>query len=244
MKKRNNNVGIYGKGYWGTILYKNLLKISDVKFFADSKTSNEYRIKKLDWCIVATPDKTHYELVKKILKKKINVFCEKPLSRSFDECRELYKLAKKNDTKLYVSDVELFRNLKFKKNFKKIKIFRGKKTKSTLSDLLYKLMYHDLYIIYDLIKYLKIKSINCEKKKNSFEIFFNFSKQVIVFSYDRNLNKKVHSINNKILTKRKNLVLQMFKNLFSNKIKFNENEERSLFCIKMLNQVEKILNEK
>jgi hypothetical protein len=53
-----------------------------------------------------------------ILKKKINVFCEKPLSRSLDECKELYQLAKKNDAKLYVSDVELFINLKLKKNFK------------------------------------------------------------------------------------------------------------------------------
>jgi hypothetical protein len=241
---KNTNVGIFGKGYWGTILNKNLLKISDVKFIADSKTSNKYQIKELDWCIVATPDKTHYKLVKKILKKKINVFCEKPLSRSFDECKKLYQLAKKNDAKLYVSEVELFRNLKFKKNFKKIKIFRGKKTNSTHSDLLYKLMYHDLYIVYDLIKYLKIKSISCEKKRDSLKVFINFTKQAIVFSYDRNLKRKVHSINNKILSKKKNLVLKMLKDLFSSKIKFNENKERSLFCVKMLNQVEKILNEK
>ena len=165
MIAKNINTGIFGKGYWGKILYENLLKISNIKFVSDSKTTNKYEVKKLDWCIVATPDNTHYKLVKKIIKKKINVFCEKPLSRSLKECKELYELAKKNNIKLYVSDVELFRNLKFRKNFKEIKIFRGKKTNATFNDLLYKLMYHDLYIIYDLIKYLKINSINCEKKK-------------------------------------------------------------------------------
>ena len=244
MKTNNINVGIFGKGYWGKILHKNLVKISNIKFVADSKTTNNYEVKKLDWCIVATPDNTHYKLVKKILKKKINIFCEKPLSRSLNECKELYKLAKKKNVKLYVSDIELFRNLKFIKNFKKIEIFRGKKIKSTLSDLLYKLMYHDLYIVYDLIKHLKINTISCEKKIDSFKIFFNFEKQKIIFSYDRNLNRKIHSINNKILSKRKNLILKMFKNLFLDKSKLNENKERSLFCVKMLNQIEKVFNEK
>ena len=244
MKKKITNVGIYGKGYWGSILHKNLLKISNIKFIADSKSTNKYQIKDLDWCIVATPDNTHYKLVKKILKKKINVFCEKPLSRSLDECKELYNLAKKNEVKLYVSDVELFRNLKFKKNFKEIKIFRGKKIKSSLNDILYKLMYHDLYIIYDLIKYLKIKSIYYERRTDSFKIFFNFIKKKIIFSYNYNLNEKKHSIDNKTLKKRKNLVLQMFKHLFSKKIKLSENKKRSLFCVKILNQVENILNER
>ena len=67
---KNIKIGIYGKGYWGKILHQNLIKISKIKFIANSRTSKDYQIKDLDWCVVATPDNTHYKLVKKILKKK------------------------------------------------------------------------------------------------------------------------------------------------------------------------------
>ena len=105
-------------------------------------------------------------------------------------------------------------------------------------------MYHDLYIIFDIIKHLKIKTIKYKKKINSFKIFFNFEKQKIIFTYDRNLNKKIHSINNKILNKRKNLILKMFNDLFLDKSKIDKNRERTLFCIKILNRIEKKFNEK
>ena len=241
---KNTKIGIYGKGYWGKILLQNLIKISKIKFAANSKTSKNYQIKKLDWCVVATPDNTRYKLVKKILKKKINVFCEKPLSRSLKECKELYELAKKNNVKLYVSDIELFRNLKLRKNFREIKIFRGKKTDSSFRDLLYKLMYHDLYLIFDLVKDSKINKISLEEKKNSIKILLYFKKKRIVFIYNRNLVKKIHKINNKILIKRNNLILKMFKYAFSDKSNFKDNKKRSLFCIKILNRIEKLINDK
>ena len=236
-------IGIYGKGYWGKILHQNLIKISEIKFIANSRTSKNYQIKDLDWCVVATPDNTHYKLVKKILKKKINVFCEKPLSRSLKECKELYELAKKNKVKLYVSDIELFRNLKLKKNLKEIKIFRGKKTDSNFRDLLYKLMYHDLYLIFDLVKKSKINKIIFEKKKDSIKIVIHFQKKRIVFFYNRNLDKKIHKINDKILIKRKNLIIKMFKYVFLDKSNFTKNEKRNLFCIKILNRIEKLIND-
>ncbi len=240
---KNTKVGIFGRGYWGRILYQNLIKISKIIFVANSKTSKKYDLKNLNWCVVATPDDTHYKIVKKILKKKVNVFCEKPLSRSLSECKKLYSLAEQNNVRLYVSDVELFRNLKFKKNFKEIKIFRGKKTNSSFRDILFKLMYHDLYLIYDLVKDTKINNIKCEEEKDSFKVSLNFKKQKILFSYNRKLEKKIHKINNKILLKRKNLILKMFKYVFFNKSKFKENKERSLFCVKMINKIEKLIND-
>ncbi len=104
-------------------------------------------------------------------------------------------------------------------------------------------MYHDLYLIYDLVKDLKIYNITCEKTKNSFKIFINFKKQKISFFYNRELEKKIHKFNNKILFKRKNLILKMFKHVFLYKSEFKENKERSLFCVKMLNRIEKIIND-
>ena len=120
------------------------------------------------------------------------MFCEKPLSRSLKECKELYELAKKNKVKLYVSNIELFRNFKLKKNLKEIKIFRSKKTDSSYRDLLYKLMYHDLYLIFDLVKKSKINKIIFEKKNKSIKIVIHFKKKRIEFFYNRNLDKKIH----------------------------------------------------
>ena len=97
-------------------------------------------------------------------------------SRSLKECKELYELAKKK-VKLYVSNIELFRNFKLKKNLKEIKIFRSKKTDSSYRDLLYKLMYHDLYLIFDLVKKSKINKIIFEKKKGQHKNCDTFPKK-------------------------------------------------------------------
>ena len=88
MKK---NVALIGKGKWGKVLLKKLKKISKVKFILNSKDNlNEYlKDRKIDWYVVATPDSTHYKIVKKILKSGFNVFCEKPLTLTFKESLKL-----------------------------------------------------------------------------------------------------------------------------------------------------------
>ena len=104
-------------------------------------------------------------------------------------------------------------------------------------------MYHDLYLIFDLVKDTKINKISFEKKKDSIKILLYFKKKKIVFFYNRNLDKKIHKINNKILMKRKNLILKMFKYAFLDKSNFEDNKKRSLFCVKILNQIEKLIND-
>jgi predicted dehydrogenase len=51
---------------------------------------------KLDFVVIATPTKFHYQMVKYAFERNINVFCEKPLSLNSDEGDELVTIARKN----------------------------------------------------------------------------------------------------------------------------------------------------
>ena len=57
----------------------------------------------IDLAIVLTPSGTHYKIVKKFLKAKINVLCEKPLTLLPKENINLSKLANKNKVILSVA---------------------------------------------------------------------------------------------------------------------------------------------
>lgn len=50
----------------------------------------------LDFVIVSTPTKFHYQMAKAALQKNIHVFCEKPFSLNYEEGQELVELAQRN----------------------------------------------------------------------------------------------------------------------------------------------------
>jgi len=144
-------VGLIGKGYWGKILLPKLEKISNVKFVCGSKDDYKTKLDLVDWVFIATPNDTHYEIVKYCIKKGKNIFCEKPLTPTYDQSKELFKLAEKYNVKLYVNDVFNYRDEKKKLRLNsnnKIKVTWNKKSNNTLYDLLY----HDLYLLYPILK--------------------------------------------------------------------------------------------
>lgn len=51
----------------------------------------------IDAAIVATPDHTHFDIVKKLMDKEIHCLCVKPLTPSLDESRKLSQLAAKKN---------------------------------------------------------------------------------------------------------------------------------------------------
>ncbi|ORX72522.1 oxidoreductase family protein [Anaeromyces robustus] len=51
----------------------------------------------IDLAVITTPNNTHYELTKNLLKHKINTVVEKPFVTSFSQAEELIKLAKENN---------------------------------------------------------------------------------------------------------------------------------------------------
>jgi UDP-N-acetylglucosamine 3-dehydrogenase len=62
----------------------------------------------LDACLVCTPTKTHFSVTQEIIKHRINVFVEKPLSFSSIECEELTKLSKQFKVILTCGYIERF----------------------------------------------------------------------------------------------------------------------------------------
>ncbi len=123
------NVGLIGRGQWGLKLKSKLIKNSNLKFVCGKKTNYSKLIKKnnVKWVFIATPNQTHYQIVKKCLNLKVNVFCEKPLTESFLNSKNLFNLANKNKVKLYVSDVYSFHSKKVNKLNSNNIVYRSKK---------------------------------------------------------------------------------------------------------------------
>ena len=70
-------VGLIGLGYWGKIINEKLEKFCDVKFTCRSKDTYIDRLDEVDWVVVATPNDTHYVIVRNCISAGKNVFCEK-----------------------------------------------------------------------------------------------------------------------------------------------------------------------
>lgn len=70
-----------------------------IKKFSKVKTYSDYRKmideESLDFVVVATPTKYHYQMVKYAMEKGLHVFCEKPFSLNVEEGKELVDLAVK-----------------------------------------------------------------------------------------------------------------------------------------------------
>lgn len=101
------NIGLIGYGYWGKIIYKNLLdlKIDLKNIIIYDQHINEFKDANIETCdhiFVCTPATTHYDIVKKLLNNNKNVFCEKPLTLSTNQAKELYKISNNNNCKLFV----------------------------------------------------------------------------------------------------------------------------------------------
>ena len=100
---------------------------------------NKLNLDKVDWVFVATPNNAHFKIVSECLKKKKNVFCEKPLTLNYKSSKKLFKLAKRFNSKLYVDDIEIYKNKKIKLIKGLNTVTRGKNGTGSAKELLYKL---------------------------------------------------------------------------------------------------------
>ena len=230
------NVGLIGYGKWGKILYKKLEILCDVKFICRSKDNYISRLNEVDWVFIATPNHTHYEIVKKCLKEGKNVFCEKPLTPTFIQSEELFKLADFYGVKLYVDDIMNW-GMKVD-DFQKYNIIvRAKKSKGYAKDLLYRLAYHDIYYLYEFISKSKTKNIN--KIKSRYNLHFNIVLEYsqIEFIYDLNSDNRQHRINNINITNDEDILYKMIKNVLNENVDFKHNREISLFANNVIDEI-------
>ena len=241
MKKLN--AGVIGYGKWGKIFVKQLNKVAKIKFILNSSDKLPNKLVNIDWIFILSSNKTHEKFVSLILKKKINVFCEKPLTESFSTSQKLLKLSQKNKVKLYVDNIEKFKNkiIRLNKNnfIKRGKYFRKKQS---FKEILFKLFYHDAYLLYDSIKAKKIKQIKIIKTDNQLNVDINYSKFQLNFIYSLKEKKSYHQINNVNLRKYNgNPLLKMITKVLNNQCNYIENRNSALFANSL---IEKLLNSK
>ena len=238
------NVGLIGKGRWGSKLKSKLIKKSNLKFICGKETNYSKLIKQnnINWVFIATPNKTHYQIVKKCLNLKVNVFCEKPLTESLLSSKNLFKIANKNKVKLFVSDVYSFHNKKINKLKSKNIVYRSKQVKGKDTEFLNRFMYHDVSILYKFINKTKIKSLqfhkNKKKKLINLNIVFNNYKQIL-FKYNLSSKQKKHSINNINFLTKKDILKEMLYTVIYKKNNIKNNNEKALFVLKFINLIKR-----
>jgi hypothetical protein len=230
------SIALIGFGKWGKTLYKSIKKICKIKYILKSKDNLNKVLKNIQWAVVATPDRTHYKILKKLIDAKINIFCEKPLALNHKSARRLIDLAKKSKIKIYVSDIENFKNKKIKLTDKNY-IYRSKEKKVKNYDFLRKLFYHDIYLLYPKLKVENIKKINYFKSLYTAQILILSKYKTFFFTYELG-KKKSHKINNISLKSKKNYINIMMKKVFQLKVNFKANQLSAINTIKILEKTE------
>jgi len=123
------NVGIIGLGRMGMLHLMNSLKIDGVNVVAAADSSKKALNKakllgvkatyadyhdllsnssNIDAVVISLPNFLHFESIQLALEAGLNVFAEKPLATSIDECREIVRLVDKSGRKLMVGHVTRF----------------------------------------------------------------------------------------------------------------------------------------
>ena len=232
------NVGIIGYGAWAQRVVPIVKELCNINFITNSKI--DYKILNLDvdWVVVLTNNNTHFPIVKYLLSKGKNVICEKPLAGTPKESEYLYKLAKNKKAKLYVSDVEFYKYKKMKISNNN-NIIRSKKSSVKKGDLLFRLAYHDFYLLRKYLGSQKIniiKTIQMNKKNLKFSFNSNDKKFNFLYSIDSLANK--HNINKVNFLKFKSDPLtKMFQTIFNGKADFKRNKMDTLCASKIISQL-------
>ncbi|HAZ73059.1 MAG TPA: hypothetical protein DCW58_00455 [Candidatus Pacebacteria bacterium] len=189
---------LIGYGYWGKKIESVLLNYGELCIFDKNNkispclsTALEDLLddKLIENCFIATPEDTHFELVKECLLKNKNVFVEKPLTLKESEAKKLIDLAKKKKKLLFIDSIflydpffnELKKMVQLGKigNINKIESIRfsvgfDKKNISVTDDL----ATHDFYIFEKLLSQkINLKSIKTDLKNNFQEAFANYESE-------------------------------------------------------------------
>jgi len=241
-----NKVGLIGYGTWGKVLYKKLENMCDVKFICRSNDTYLDKLKGVDWVVIATPNDTHYEIVQNCLSADKNVFCEKPLTPTYEQSEKLFKLAKMRNVKLYVNDVQNFREIKWDLMENNL-VERKKKDNFNHSyyitkDLTYRLAYHDIYYLYEHIKNSKIEYIKPIDIQNKLHFIVKFNDITIEFIYDTNYEDgRLHHINGVSMVGNgtDDPLNDMLLGVLRNEVDFKYNRDISLFTNKFIDNINK-----
>lgn len=235
---------LIGNGYWGKIVNSKLINYYDVVITANSKSNITEIINSsnLDIAYVCTPTITHYDIVKTLILKKVNVFCEKPFTGNYLKALELFELSKKNNVKLYIDNIFLFRNEFFslkKLKFKTIKFIWNKFDNTKNESIIDSLLYHDLYILFNLTND-DWSVIHFEYGEDNLFLKLNQCNKNAEFKYDRNFigNKEkiitVDGVNFDFSSPKNDPLSETILNITKNNINYEFNNLTTLTVLKFI----------
>jgi len=241
-------VGLIGYGKWGKVLHSKLQNICDIKFVCRSKDDYQSQLKDVDWVVVATPNDTHFKIVRNCIFAKKNVFCEKPLTPTEKQSEMLFKYAKMNGVKLYVDDVQNFREISYDLMEHNL-VERKKKDNFNHSyyktrDLLYRLAYHDIYYLYKHIRYSEVDDVIPIDINNKLHFKVKFNDIDIEFIYDTNYEHgREHNINgvNLMGDGTDDPLCDMLKKVLNENVDFDYNRKISLFTNRFIDLLNDML---
>jgi D-amino-acid oxidase len=246
------SIGVFGNGHWSKTIQSKLTSFGPEKikliFIADSKSDYLSRLNefKLDWAIVASTNSTHYEIVESCLQKGISVFCEKPLVSHPKEAKDLYELAKRQNTKLYVDDVFMWRNdtkeylaqppeeaRSVEGRWFKAEDIRN--PRQCLNDFLY----HHLYLIGELVHFSKNVSVNAAIEHEQLHVEITApTDQSFNLKYGLNHTGTEHIFDTLDFTSMPNDALQdMFNSIFAQTADLASNQRRTMWATEMLYKI-------
>ena len=145
---------------------KDLLSKIGIRNEIKSSINFEEILDEVDAVFIASPAKTHYEILKKVIEKGKHAFVEKPLCTRYDQAEEIKYIAEKKGVVVQVGHVERFNEAyTFAKQFVKLpgyiraerlSLFPGRNLDT---DVIFDIMIHDIDAVVGLVEDIKINSI-------------------------------------------------------------------------------------
>tara|TARA_Y200000002_G_scaffold131739_1_gene108554 strand:- start:37735 stop:38463 length:729 start_codon:yes stop_codon:yes gene_type:complete len=227
------NILLFGNGKWGKILKNNLLNSYKVIKVFDSKSDiDDFDYSNIDWAVIATNNLSHFKISNFLIKKKINIFCEKPLTLSYIQSKKLINLANKNGCKLFVNHIYNFKKLDFKFSLKNT-IKRSKISFKSTENIIYDLFYHDLYLILPSLDDNNYQFMNIKESFGKLNFQIKSKNKYYNFEYDTK-KKSRHIINKVNLIDKINYIPIVFDKVFKNDIDLKGNNIQALKCNKII----------
>lgn len=207
------NIGIVGKGKWGTKLYDTFNNIANVKSHSTKNYFNDILVNEsIDAVVVATSIDSLFQVVYDSLTAGKHVFVEKPMSMTSNELNKLIEL--KNDVVLFGGYVYLYNPIYYKikqilKNDPPVRIELSWVKMGTFdNDIYLNLISHELSILCSMVESKVVGFFHQKEEIISFadkiNLILKFKNGVIgLINVDRVSPVKSKSI--KILTKNNNI---------------------------------------
>lgn len=213
-----NKVNIIGKGKWYEKVHPYLIRNFEIVSYENA-----------NWVFVLTDVSSHYELVYNALEANKNVFCEKPLTLSYESSVKLYTLADEKNILLYVDDVFSWHNI----DLFGIRHFYWNKINS--QGFLERLAYHHFYLIYYYYEQhnLRLNSI-LNVGPYSFKLVFEDNN---IFTFDYSPQEKPKNVLSNLIPN-KNAFENMILQVVSGEEKlFKKNKNATLFSVNLIEKL-------